>query len=74
MNETMATVNVDLINELLATPSEDKQKREDIYFESKALFRVIGRLQSFANEATMEEDKVSKQQPQLRPRIIPGAN
>lgn len=57
MNEALASVHVDLINELLMTNPEDRQKREDLFLESKALSRMIGKLQSFANEATVEEGK-----------------
>jgi hypothetical protein len=60
MNEAMATIHVDLMNELLSTDPADKQKREDVFFESKALSRIVGRLQSMANEATVEESKLEK--------------
>jgi hypothetical protein len=66
MNEAMANVHVDIINELLMTEPSLREEREALYNESKAFQRLTGRLQALANEATVEESKAQK--------ILRGAN
>ena len=60
MNEAMANVHMDIINELLMTDPVDKEDREALYNESKAFTRLTGRLQSLANEAIVEEAQAQK--------------
>lgn len=58
----MAEVRQSIAQELLATKTMDCEAREDLYMESIALDRIIGRLTSLANECTYAEGKVDKPQ------------
>jgi hypothetical protein len=51
--EVIKAVTLDIAVQLLAESSAEQ--RTELYYESKALTRVVGRLQTIANEVTMIE-------------------
>ena len=50
----------DILTELALTSPPDKEKREALYQEYKALDRIKGKLQSFINEVTMIDEGIKE--------------
>lgn len=54
-NEAMNNIMVQMAAEVFVTNPEEADKRENLYYEQRALGRIIGRMQAMANEATHVE-------------------
>ena len=51
-------VQEDIKNAILDTKPEEKEVREDLYYESKGFDRLLGRLTIYANNVTMTEGRL----------------
>lgn len=58
LNEVSKSVMIDI----LMTKPDEASRREELYCENQALTRLVGRFQSFANEASMVERDRNKKQ------------
>lgn len=53
-------VRMSIAQDLISTKSNNRELREDLYMESVALSRILGKLTALANEATHAESIVTK--------------
>jgi len=59
-NVAFTVASRDILVELAMTNPPDKEKREALYQEYRALDRIKGKLQSFINEVTMIDEGIKE--------------